>query len=65
MTRYYVYTPCDGNEDGLMDGYTLDDAKVLAIKTFNTLVELGEPDTRVYVMELGSGNHVWGLGEPV
>jgi hypothetical protein len=48
-----------------MDGYTLDDAKVLAIKTFNTLVELGEPDTRVYVMELGSGNHVWGLGEPV
>lgn len=31
-SKFYVYTPIDGNEDGMATGYTLDEAKELARK---------------------------------
>lgn len=55
--RYYVYTPGDGDAAGMMNGYTLDEAKALAEKTaLETGFERG-----AQVRRLDNHEIVWGI----
>lgn len=61
MNRYYVYTPSDGNEDGLLTGYTLEDAKRVACRHSEELRRDGR-DSSAYVLDSDTHNFVWGTG---
>jgi len=59
--RYYVYTPVDGNEDGLSNGYLLEDAKRLACLRSEDLRLLGLNST-AYVLTQDTQIFVWWTG---
>lgn len=61
----YVYSNCDGNENGMFLGLTLNEAKEIAKATHAALVESGETDTAVQVLDRTTGNYICGFGATV
>jgi len=55
---FYVYTPADGEEDGLGLGYTLSEAKEVARHHANILREAGL-DSAALVNRIDNGNCEW------
>jgi hypothetical protein len=58
---FYIYTPADGNEDGLAFGYTLGEAKEVARWLANNLREVGL-DSAALVNRIDNGNCEWSCG---
>ena len=55
---FYLYTPEDGNEDGMSSGYTLSEAKEIARHRANDLRRMGL-NSVVLVNRIDNGNYEW------
>lgn len=61
--KFYVYTPCDGNQDGVMTPKTFSEAKRLANWYHQSMKDEGCKDTRAYVIDRQSGEFAYGIGD--
>lgn len=57
--KYYLYTPEDGNEDGLLSPYSLVEAKEAAIRAAARLTSEGCSNCSVQVIDTETGEVVW------
>ena len=55
---FYIYTPADGEEDGMYSGYTLSEAKEIARNRANDLRSMGL-SSAVLVNRIDNGNYEW------